>query len=178
MKTELSREYGMVKEFHIAFGLDVDAVWSPHLLRLRNRLITEEYNELMEESRAQEFVGEKYLKESCDLVYVLLGTAVSLGLPHLSGGRSGAIRVINQLHKILNVDTPEVRETLSKDVWRTCEVVGGTVNALFNDRFEEAFRRVHESNMSKLTNGKVSRREDGKVLKGPDYKPCDLGDLV
>lgn len=43
----------------------------------------------------------------------------------------------------------------------------------------DAFLRVHESNMSKLgEDGKPIRREDGKVLKGPNYKPADLLDLI
>lgn len=45
--------------------------------------------------------------------------------------------------------------------------------------FDEAFRKVHESNMSKLgDDGKPVYREDGKVLKGPNYKKPDLSDLV
>lgn len=43
---------------------------------------------------------------------------------------------------------------------------------------EEAFRRVHTSNMSKLVDGKPLRREDGKIAKGPNYKPPVLTDLV
>ena len=43
---------------------------------------------------------------------------------------------------------------------------------------DEALNRVHESNMSKLgADGKPIYREDGKVLKGPGYKPPDLSDL-
>ena len=42
----------------------------------------------------------------------------------------------------------------------------------------EALDRVHKSNMSKLDDdGKVIRRADGKVLKGPNYKPPYLDDL-
>jgi predicted HAD superfamily Cof-like phosphohydrolase len=42
-----------------------------------------------------------------------------------------------------------------------------------------AFNRVHKSNMSKLDdNGKPIYRDDGKVLKGPNYTPPDLEDLV
>ena len=42
----------------------------------------------------------------------------------------------------------------------------------------EELRRVHESNMSKLNDqGKPIYREDGKVLKGPNYKPPFLDDL-
>ncbi len=44
---------------------------------------------------------------------------------------------------------------------------------------DEALNRVHLSNMSKLgEDGKPIYREDGKVLKGPNYKPPDLSDLV
>lgn len=43
---------------------------------------------------------------------------------------------------------------------------------------EEAIRRVHASNMSKLVDGKPLLREDGKVLKGPNYEPAVLGDLL
>ena len=44
---------------------------------------------------------------------------------------------------------------------------------------DEALERVHLSNMSKLDDeGKPVYREDGKVLKGPNYKPPTLTDLV
>jgi predicted HAD superfamily Cof-like phosphohydrolase len=44
---------------------------------------------------------------------------------------------------------------------------------------DEALNRVHESNMTKLgEDGQPIRREDGKVLKGPNYKPPTLTDLV
>jgi predicted HAD superfamily Cof-like phosphohydrolase len=46
------------------------------------------------------------------------------------------------------------------------------------DVFEEGFRRVHESNMSKLVDGKPLKDASGKVIKGPNYKPVDLTDLV
>ena len=44
---------------------------------------------------------------------------------------------------------------------------------------EQALRRVHKSNMSKLgEDGNPIYREDGKVLKGPNYQPPNLSDLV
>jgi len=44
---------------------------------------------------------------------------------------------------------------------------------------DEALDRVHKSNMSKLDeNGQPVLRADGKVLKGPNYKPPHLGDLI
>ena len=44
---------------------------------------------------------------------------------------------------------------------------------------DEALDRVHKSNMSKLgEDGKPIYREDGKVLKGPNYKSPNLTDLI
>lgn len=43
---------------------------------------------------------------------------------------------------------------------------------------DTAMNRVFESNMSKLVDGKPLRREDGKVLKGPNYQPPVLDDLI
>ena len=70
-------------------------------------------------------IKEKLTKEIADNIYVLIGTAVTLGLP-----------------------------------------------------LNEVFNRVHASNMSKLgEDGKPIYREDGKVLKGPNYQPPHLEDL-
>lgn len=43
---------------------------------------------------------------------------------------------------------------------------------------DEALYRVHQSNLSKLVDGKPVKRLDGKVLKGPNYQPPVLIDLV
>ena len=43
---------------------------------------------------------------------------------------------------------------------------------------DEALDRVHKSNMSKLDeDGNPIYREDGKVLKVPNYKPPNLSDI-
>ena len=40
---------------------------------------------------------------------------------------------------------------------------------------DTVFRIVHASNMGKLgDDGKPTYREDGKIMKGPNYKPPDL----
>ena len=44
---------------------------------------------------------------------------------------------------------------------------------------DEALNRIWASNMSKLgDDGQPFRRDDGKILKGPNYVPPDLADLV
>lgn len=122
-----------VKEFHSSFGLPVNGVWSPGLLVLRNTLNSEELDEFMQEYLVVKIKSEnkieinqddkaRLLKELVDLVYVLVGMAVSLGLP-----------------------------------------------------FDKAFDEVHKSNMSKLgPDGRPVYRDDGKVMKGKNYKPANL----
>lgn len=44
---------------------------------------------------------------------------------------------------------------------------------------DEVFEAVHRSNMSKLDeNGNVLYREDGKVLKGPNYEPPNIQEIL
>lgn len=51
--------------------------------------------------------------------------------------------------------------------------------ACFGWDLQTAYNRVHASNMSKLgEDGKPIRREDGKILKGPNYFEPSLIDLV
>lgn len=49
----------------------------------------------------------------------------------------------------------------------------------FQDVFCEAFKEVHRSNMSKLDEkGQAIIREDGKILKGPNYFPPNLSQFI
>ncbi len=80
--------FEMVQEFHRAFKVEGKTKFtepSPELLRLRGDLIGEELEELSVEMAKLE-KGENYdpyaiAKELCDLVYVLLGLADTLGIP-------------------------------------------------------------------------------------------------
>ena len=71
-------------------------------------------------------------------------------------------------------------ENMLKELTDLQVVLSGTSVSLTPlRRLEEAFIRVHESNMSKLgEDGKPIKREDGKVLKGPNYFEPDLSDLI
>ncbi len=75
---------GMLREFEDAMGGEQDVYWPPReLLQLRLRLITEEYHETREEF-SKAFAGkldrENFTKELCDVLYVVYGTAVALGI--------------------------------------------------------------------------------------------------
>lgn len=91
------------------------------------------------------------LKEFADLQYVMVG---------LTRGEVTADDM-----------TPEVEEAAMFIVALT-DVFGQDIS-------DEAFKRVHQSNMSKLTDGVLVRDpETGKVLKGPNYLAPDLSDLI
>lgn len=75
---------------------------------------------------------------------------------------------------------PDLYINMLKELADVQVVVSGMSVALKPlKELEEAFKRVYESNMSKLgEDGKPIYREDGKVLKGPNYFKPDLSDLV
>lgn len=84
--------------------------------------------------------------------------------------------------ELLGIDmTEEIKAAKAALLKELCDlqyVLSGFA-VTFGLPFDEAFKRVHESNMSKLgLDGKPIYREDGKVLKGPNYKKPDLSDLV
>lgn len=126
-----------VRDFHVAFDIDVDKPFTADLLAFRRRLIGEEVEELYQEiDRAIAEINETgsvsrktladMMKEMADVQYILSGMVATFGIPAQAG-----------------------------------------------------FDRVHDSNMSKLgDDGKPVRRADGKVMKGPNYRPPDLDDLV
>ena len=94
---------------------------------------------------------EHLLKEFCDLIYVIEGAQIE-GMP-------------------LSDLEPETLKNIS-----TLFLLYGKI---FPDHvIREAFKRVHASNMSKLVDGKPLRREDGKILKGPNYALPTLIDLI
>jgi NTP pyrophosphatase (non-canonical NTP hydrolase) len=58
-------------------------------------------------------------------------------------------------------------------------VIYGYANSL-GWNLGEAVRRVHENNMGRMyqPDGTIKRREDGKILKNPEYLAVKLDDLV
>jgi predicted HAD superfamily Cof-like phosphohydrolase len=86
-------------------------------------------------------------------------------------------------HKLLVEEFEEVMKATNPEelIKEACDLVYVILGMFveFGWDFDKAFNRVHESNMSKLDeNGKPIYRDDGKVLKGPNYKTADMSDLV
>lgn len=71
----------------------------------------------------------------------------------------------------------EPLEDVAKELADLVYVAYGTAIAL-GINLDEALRRVHESNMTKLVDGKPVLRPDGKVLKGPHYQAPDMEGVV
>lgn len=97
--------------------------------------------------------AQHLLKELCDLIYVV-------------GGMKNAVgeKVAQEILK----DHPIVNSPL----------IGDLIGAFGESALMEAYDKVHIANMSKLgADGKPVRREDGKVLKGPNYEPADLSKI-
>jgi len=73
----------------------------------------------------------------------------------------------------------EQKTNLLKELCDLQYVLSGAAVALGLNEMQVAFNRVHKSNLSKLgANGKPVYRDDGKVIKGPNYVPPELKDLV
>lgn len=117
-----------LRDFHKACDLALDEYQpSRDLLQLRKRLIVEEakeagdeFSEALRIGRLKDDVRIKLAKELADIIYVVVGAAVSLGID-----------------------------------------------------IDQAFDAVHESNMSKLIDGKAVKDDGGKVVKGANYAPPD-----
>jgi len=74
-------------------------------------------------------------------------------------------------------DAPLDKAAITKELADLLYVTYGFA-VTFGLPIDEVFERVHRSNMSKLgPDGKPLYRDDGKVLKGPNYQPPKLDDL-
>jgi len=75
-----------------------------------------------------------------------------------------------------NGDLVETADALADQLYILC----GTIVAHgMQHIIEKVFAEVHDSNMSKLgADGKPIYREDGKIMKGPDYRKPDIGQFL
>lgn len=80
------------------------------------------------------------------------------------------------LEAVQNNDIVEIADALGDMLY----ILYGTILAHgLQDKMEAVFEEIHRSNMSKLdANGKPIYREDGKVLKGPNYFRPNLQPIV
>ena len=73
-------------------------------------------------------------------------------------------------------DLVEIGDALGDMLYILC---GTIISHGFQDKMEAIFDEIQRSNMSKLdTDGKPIYREDGKVMKGPNYFKPDLEKII
>lgn len=70
----------------------------------------------------------------------------------------------------------ETRANLCKE-WADAQVVLSNVAWYLNIPADVCFNRVHNNNMTKVVDGKVRLREDGKILKPEGYVKPDMKGL-
>ena len=136
--------------------------------------------QITRENKVIEFHKAMSLDVDSDARYSLLATRSSLILEE-------AMEVLDAID-ILQMELMRGKKgeksqwaNLLKELADLQYVLSGTLISFkqLNNEFDVAFNRVHKSNMSKLDNdGKPIYNNDGKVLKGPNYKEPDLEDLI
>lgn len=142
-------------EFPYALENAYDLGEAVKVLELRRKLIREEVDEL------------------CEAVNNLLFCLEDARDKHVSVNRW--LEYANKEHW---EDWHDAKMELADALGDILVVTIGTAIALGFD-IEKIMKRIHASNMSKLgADGKPIYRKDGKVMKGPDYFPPYLGDLV
>lgn len=161
------------QEFHGAFNIPLNEA----MQELYVKLIDEEHEEWIEEYYKDTAPHYKELKELADVVYTVAGLAFQLDWKQSEDPVFGRrIKFDDSITDyvsdiITGSSTPEVINCLFYCLFAYAEVRGWDLM--------EAYKRVHKSNMSKLgDDGKPIYREDGKVMKGPNYQPPYLKDLT
>ena len=80
------------------------------------------------------------------------------------------------LQAVKSNDLVEIGDALGDMLYILC---GTIISHGFQDKIEAIFDEIQRSNMSKLgADGKPIYREDGKVLKGPNYFKPDIEKIL
>lgn len=150
----------MQREFIKAMGGKLDFVWAA------KTLVAEEVKELREAYEKPELSDENLeniFKELADVIYV-----------------------VAHFYNVMPVYAPEViSDELNQEVQAIIDDAADIVSTV-SQKLQiplplilSAFDLVHQSNMSKLgEDGKPIRRDDGKIMKGPNYAPPNMAPVV
>ena len=128
-----------------------------------------------------------YLQHMNPIVQSLLEFNEAFDIPKLETPDLGPKELIELRIKLLTEEVQEYAEAArSGDLVEVLDaladigyILAGTIiNHGMQDIYDDAFNEVHRSNMSKLVDGKVIRREDGKVLKPEGWQPPQLAQFL
>ena len=128
-----------------------------------------------------------YFRHMNPIVQSLLEFNEAFDIPKLESPNLGPKELIELRIKLLTEEVQEYAEAArSGDLVEVLDaladigyILAGTIiNHGMQDIYDDAFNEVHRSNMSKLVDGKVIRREDGKVLKPEGWQPPQLAQFL
>ena len=121
------------------------------------------------------------------IVASLLEFNEAFEIPNLETPGLGPDELIELRIKLLTEEVQEYAEAArSGDLVEVLDaladigyILAGTIiNHGMQDIYDDAFNEVHRSNMAKLVNGQVIRRDDGKVLKPEGWQPPQLAQFL
>jgi predicted HAD superfamily Cof-like phosphohydrolase len=121
------------------------------------------------------------------LVASLLEFNQAFDIPKLDSPDIGSEELIELRIKLLREEVEEYAEAArTGDLVEVLDaladigyILAGTIlNHGMQNIYDDAFDEVHRSNMAKLVDGKVLRREDGKVMKPQGWTPPQLAQFV
>lgn len=188
----MTKQQAMVKEFMEAFDQKIYDNLNQvpdKVMKLREALIAEEHKEFED---ATELVDK--LDALCDILYVVLGTAVAINarvLPLPIEEDRLKFSSINVLLDNLRARIPCIRRlsTCLSTTVKECHEIAKTLKLDLN----KAFEAVHKNNMGKLWKSRPSDKElivipkgdrflvknkEGKVVKPMGHRPPKLEEFV
>lgn len=183
------KELSMVEQFHLKYNIPIlpdGKRPGKDRIELRKALMMEEFKELIEAHKGGNI--SEIAKESADLLYIFLGAVLEFGyqeyyqyiaLYELEMFNDGAAESIERMGDYVQAfvrksDTTRIYAQLEGIFYDLEEYIRFNFD---KEQFDKIFQAVHESNMSKGTNGVPLYSETGKILKGDDYKAPDLSFL-
>ncbi len=146
------------------------------------RLVQEEAREVL--GAIKEGDLKEIAKELCDLEYVLIGAVLENSHKYTAMfNRYDTYSLCTREDRIEWASMKLSQHKGLPDGIDSIFSIRLLVQSLFHSFFPEkdfdtAFAEVHRSNMSKFVDGKCLKRDDGKILKGPDFSPADMSFMV
>jgi predicted HAD superfamily Cof-like phosphohydrolase len=190
-----------VRDFHIAFGqlvAEAPALPTEAIRSLRCKLLAEEKQEFVVAEEAHDFI--EVADALADMVYIINGTLVSYGLrakedfrtllsnsidrPGFPSGHGGADIRSSLVEKVLTHFQSYLAAEAADDLGAISEALQNLLEAIYvvahiySIPLLAVFTEVHRSNMAKLVDGRVLRREDGKIIKPPGWTPPDIAGVL
>ncbi|SLG39987.1 Uncharacterized protein conserved in bacteria [Mycobacteroides abscessus subsp. abscessus] len=181
-----ARHHQMIAEFTTTFGHplhDTPTRPGPKLQKLRIRLLREEFNEFTAAVMAEDYT--EVADGLGDMAVIAHGTLHAYGLPYAPRSVAGPSNLHTAYLRYLDAE----KAAAANPSVAALKPIAYELNQLLVDirhtaaqlriPFGRVFEEIHASNMSKLgPDGRPIYRADGKIAKGPNYRPPNLVDIL